>query len=141
MGDLAVVVLLLVLALAPFVVVSAVLRRREAVRGARSSTVALTVDEFGVRRELADGRREEVDWGEISEVDVYRTDRGPHGVAGGMVMLSGDATRGCLVPLDHLESSGLVEALQQLPGFRLDSFTEALTAEPPSQLTVWRRGS
>lgn len=136
----AITFLLICAAIAPFVIARAVLRNRAAQRTARAATVELHVDEFGVGRGLADGREERVDWSEITEVEVYRTKDGPHGKAGGMVMLAGDATRGCLVPIDHLETPGLMEAITRLPGFDSRLLHEALEAEPPSQLVVWHRG-
>jgi hypothetical protein len=126
--------------IAPIAILRGVMRNRDTQRKARSATVDLTVDEFGVRRALADGREEGVDWTEIEEVEVYRTKSGPHGDAGGMVMLSGDEARGCLVPLDRLDTPGLIESLTRLPGFDMRLLQEALEAEPPRQLVVWHRG-
>jgi hypothetical protein len=137
---LATFVLVLIL-VAPIAILMAVWRNRGVQREARSATVVFRVDEFGVRRELADGREEGVDWNELTEVEVYRTETGPHGKAGGMVMLSGDATHGCLVPLDRLDTDGLLEGLTRLPGFDVRLFHEAIEALPPRQLVVWRRDS
>lgn len=134
------VVVLLVL-VAPIAIFVAVMRNRGLQREVRSATVDLRVDEFGVRRELADGRTEEVDWGEVQEVSVLVADRGPHRRSGGVVVLYGDEARGCLVPLDRVGDSGLLEALARLPGFRTELFVEALGAKPVVQTTVWTRGS
>jgi len=127
-------------AIAPFAIARAVIRNRAAQRSARAATIELIVDEFGVRRGLADGREEGIDWSEILEVEVYRTKTGPHGKVGGMGMLAGDATRGCLVPIDRLGTPGLMEAVTRLPGFDTRLLQEALQAEPPTQLVVWHRG-
>ena len=132
---------LLVLCAIPVIVVLGVHRKREVEREDRSATIDLRVDEFGVWRDLADGRQEGVDWAAINEVEVYRTTQGPHGKVGGMVLLCGDETSGCLVPLDHMGQTGLVEGLTRLPGFDIRLLTEAMELEPPNQLTVWRRGS
>ncbi len=134
-------VLLALVAVAPILIVLAVMRRREVERASRSATVELRVDEFGVRRELGDGRTEEIDWTEVTEVEVFRTTHGPHGPAGGMVMLSGDSTRGSLVPLDRVEDSGLLEKLSLLPGFSIRGMAEALASDPPARVVVWRRDS
>ena len=124
---------------APFAIAIAVIRNRTQRRLLRSATVALTVDEYGVRRELADGRTEAVDWTDLREVEVYRTNEGPHGPVGGMVLLGGDDTSGCLVPIDRVGEAGLVEALSRLPGFDVRTFSEALVAPPPVEIVVWRR--
>jgi hypothetical protein len=134
-------VLLLFVLMAPVVIVLAVSRNRRIVRGIRSATVDLRVDEFGVSRRMADEREESVEWVDVTEVEVYRLDKGPHGAAGGLVMISGDETSGCLVPLDRIDDCGLIEGLQRLPGFRVESFVDALQAEVPSQLLVWRKDS
>lgn len=110
------------------------LRRWEAGR-----TVRVEVGAHGVRRELADGRHEEVRWDEVVEVDVVLARRGPHSESGGVAVLFGDAKRGVLVPLDQLESSGLAEGLTRLPGFRMEQLTEALSQEAPARTTCWAR--
>lgn len=126
---------------APIAVIMGVRRNRALQQEIRSATVDLVVDEFGIRRSVANGREEEVDWTEVTEVEVYRTATGPHGKAGGLLMVSGDETRGVLVPLDQLSSAGLVEGLSRLPGFDVRLLTEAVEALPPCQLVVWRQGS
>lgn len=118
--------LVLMVWLAPLAIVFAVARNRGRQREIRASTVDLRVDDFGVHRELADGRVEEVDWSEIREVSVVHTRRGPHRVAGGMVVLYGSATRGCIVPLDLVADSGVVEGLSRLPGFDVRRLADAL---------------
>ncbi len=109
-------------------------------RHSAAATVAVQVDSVGVRREMADGRTEAVDWHEVCEVEVYRTDTGPHGTAGGFLLLGKDAATGCLLPIDHLDPA-VVEALSMLPGFRLQALTEVLDSPPPRQAVVWRRES
>ena len=103
-----------VVTLVVLVVLAAASRHRRTVGG---TTVAVVADEDGVRRELADGRREEVAWDEVVQVDVFTTRVGPHKASGGAVVLFGTATRGCIVPLDRLSGSGLLEHIHRLPGF------------------------
>lgn len=125
--------LVLLLWIAPIAVVVGIARNRGRQRRLRSATVELTVDAFGVRRALADGREEAVDWGEVREVTLVHARKGPHGAAGGMIVLYGDATRGCVVPLDRAESSGLLEALSRLPGFDVRVLSDALRATSGTQ--------
>lgn len=122
--------------LAPIAIVVAIARNRGRQRTLRSATVELVVDERGVRRGLADGREEAVDWDEVREVDVVRTTKGPHGAAGGMVVLYGDETRGCIVPLDRAESSGLLEMVTRLPELDVRRLSAALTG-PRGTHEVW----
>jgi hypothetical protein len=131
--------LAVVLLLGPIFVVLAVLRNQKRLSLIRSETVELQVDAFGVRRILADGRAEGVDWGEVTEVEVLRAKSGPHKDSGGVVIVAGDEETGCLVPLDRLEDSGLAAMLQQLPGFESHRLTQAVLAEPPSRTSCWVR--
>jgi hypothetical protein len=114
------------LAAAAVVAVAVVNRRREQ----RATTVEVVADAEGVRRVLADGRREEVTWSEVTEVDVFTTRAGPHRASGGAVVLFGDAERGCIVPLDRLAASGLLDHVHRLAGFDSRRVVEAV-AEPP----------
>jgi hypothetical protein len=125
----------------PPIVFLAVARNQGRLSALRSVTVDLSVDEFGVRRELADGRQEVVDWTELTEVEVLTARTGPHRAAGGVVILAGDDSRGCLVPIDRVHESGLVEGLQRLPGFDVRRFVEALTAKPPRRTSCWQKAS
>jgi hypothetical protein len=132
-------VIIVLLLIAPIAVFAAVMRNRGLQRQVRAATAELKVDEFGVRRELADGRQEEIDWVEVEEVSVLVTNRGPQAPSGGVIVLWGDDTRGCLVPIDRADESGLLEALPRLPGFDSRLLAEALAQEPVSQVVVWRR--
>lgn len=129
-----VVVLLLV---GTAVVVPAATRAAAQRRWQAAGTARLEVGPLGVRRELLDGRVEEVHWDEIVEVDVVVASTGPHGASGGVVVLYADGERGCLVPIDRLASSGVLEQLSRLPGFRVERLTAALDAAPPSHTTCW----
>jgi len=127
--------------LGPFFVLIGVLRNQKRVAALRSATAELKVDEFGVRRVLADGREEGVDWPDVTEVEVLTSNSGPHGDAGGVVIVSGDETHGCLVPINRLQDSGLAEALTRLPGFDSSRLMEALVAKPPTRTVCWNRAS
>jgi hypothetical protein len=131
----------LLLVMSPVVVFLAVSRNQSRSSVLRSETVTLDVDEFGAVRVLADGRREEVSWSELTEVEVVTAKAGPHAAYGGVVVLGGDEQRGCLVPLDRIESSGLVGQLQMLPGFDLGRLVTAVEEKPPARVTVWSKPS
>ena len=118
---------LLVLVLVAITAVSVARRHRTH----RSTTVEVAADATGVRRVLADGRREEVSWPEVREVDVFTTRVGPHTASGGAVVLYGDASRGCIVPLDRLAESDLMAHLHRLPGFDPASLVAALGERRP----------
>jgi hypothetical protein len=133
--------LILLLLIAPVAIFVAVMRNRGLQREVNASTVSLRIDEFGVHRELGDGRTEDVDWSEVQEVSVMVTNKGPHRRSGGVVVLWGNESRGCLVPIDRAGDSGLFEALPHLPGFNSHLLVEALAAKAPSQVVVWKRES
>jgi hypothetical protein len=115
----------------------AVLRNQRRIAAERSSTVQLHVDGLGVRRVLADGREEGLDWSELTEVEVLTAKHGPHGRYGGVIILSGDEERGCLVPIDQLDTSGVLEALTRLPGFDVRRLTAAMEESPPKLTSCW----
>lgn len=123
------------------IVFLAVLRNQSKRAALRSETVDLHVDEFGARRELADGRQEQVDWIQLTEVEVLTAATGPYRGNGGVVILAGDAEKGCLVPIDTVGPSGLVDRLARLPGFDVNLFAEALQKKAPARTTCWRRAS
>ncbi len=127
------------LVLTPIFVVVGVSRNQKRVATLRASTVELRADEFGVRRTLADGREEGVDWVDVTEVEVLTAKTGPHAASGGVVIVSGDEEHGCLVPIDRLEDSGVAEALTHLPGFDSRRLLEALTLKPPKRTVCWSR--
>lgn len=95
----------------------------------RATTVEVVAGAEGVRRVLADGRTEEIHWPEVTEVDVFTTRVGPHRAGGGAVVLYGNAERGCIVPLDLLAESRLLDHLHHLPGFDPATVVDAL-ADP-----------
>jgi hypothetical protein len=101
----------------------------------RATTVEVVAGEEGVRRVLADGRTEEIHWSEVTEVDVFTTRVGPHRAGGGAVVLYGDAERGCIVPLDLLAESGLMNHVHRLPGFDPATVVDAL-ADPRQEAGV-----
>lgn len=125
------------LLLVPAVIIA--IARNEARRSReRAATVTLQVTAGGVQRELADGRQEGVAWQDVEVVEVLRASMGPHKATGGVVVLGAGPEQGCLVPIDRIGESGLVEALSRLPGFDLRAFTAALESRPPSRTVVWR---
>lgn len=121
--------LFLVILISPVVVLIAVNRNHRRSVALRSATVSISADADGARRTLADGRQEEITWEEVTEVDVFTTRVGPHKSAGGAVVLYGDESRGCVVPLDQLEASGLLVYISRLPGFDLNRLIGAVTRD------------
>jgi len=111
-----------------FFLVIAVVRKEGERRAFLASTDRLDVTSMGVERDLVDGRTERISWDEVTMVEVVLAAHGPHKAAGGVLMLTGDVERGCLIPLDALGSSGVVSWLSQLPGFDMARLTKALEA-------------
>jgi hypothetical protein len=136
-NNLALLIAVVVLCL-PAVVI-AVLRNEGRRSRDRMAASLVRVDVLGVRRELPDGRVEAVDWDEVEVVEVVRASVGPHAASGGVVLVGGPGERGCLVPLDRAQSSGLLVALDRLPGFRRSDWEAAALMRAPSRTEVWRR--
>lgn len=137
MSGIAWVVLVPVL-LVPAVIIAVL--RNEGRRGrSRADAAVVRVDVTGVRRDLADGRVEEIWWSEVLEVEVLRASLGPHKASGGVVLIGGPGERGALVPLDRVGSTGLLGHLGGLAGFDRSAFDAALAARAPSRTVVWQR--
>jgi hypothetical protein len=120
-------------------VIIAVLRNEGRLSRQRAASSVVRVDALGVRRELPDGRLEQVHWDEVEVVEVVRASFGPHAASGGVVLVGGPDERGCLVPLDRAQSSGLLLALDRLPGFSRARWEQAALQRAPSRTEVWRR--
>jgi len=129
----------LVLFLAPLFVTLAVLRNHQRRVSSRAATVELVADGFGIRRVMADGREEGVDWSDVNEVEVVTAKKGPHGAYGGVVMIGDGDEHGVLVPFDRLEDTGALAALTTLPRFPMPAFIDAMQLDPPSRTLVWTR--
>lgn len=106
-------------------------RRREAAR-----TVDLSVDNWGVKRWLADGRYEEVAWSELDEVRGVTLPKGPWDNRLRFV-LDGGGERGCIVAGDLAEESGLITRLAALPGFDHRGLAEFLDGDRPGTRVLW----
>jgi hypothetical protein len=132
--------LVLLVCLSPIFIAISVSRNRRRQRAILSATVDLAVDASGAQRTLADGRTESVAWDEVTEVDVFTTRVGPHEAAGGAVVLYGDDTRGCIIPLDKVGESGLFDHVHRLPDFDFNAFVDALTAAAAGPRTIDRSG-
>jgi hypothetical protein len=107
-------------------------------RRAAAATVSFEADARGVRRELADGRREEVRWDEVGEVRVITLPRGPWGERV-RIVLDGGGERGCIVPWDVAEDGGLPKEIHRLRGFDLQRLFAAVEGSKPGNEVLWRR--
>jgi hypothetical protein len=133
-------VAVLVVSLGLFAFALAHARRTRAARQAAASTVKLEVDSWGVKRWLADGRYEEVSWGELREVRVVTLPKGPWDDRLRFV-LDGGGERGCIVPLDVAEDSELLASLGALSGFDHRGLAEAIESTRTGNQVLWVRTS
>jgi hypothetical protein len=117
----------------------AVRRNDRKQREVAATTVEVEVDDEGVARCLADGRREEVRWDELVEVEVFTTEIGVHRDDGVVLVLAGEGERGCLVPSRLAVQHGVIERLHALPGFDGRRLVAAMERPPPSRTTCWER--
>jgi len=101
---------------------------------ARSRTVS--VDDTGVRRQLADGTEEAVTWIELASVMVRVIPDGPWN-EDVFFMLVGNDGKGTAVPSGDPAADALIERLQALPGFDNEKFIEAMTTDADQAYVVW----
>jgi hypothetical protein len=128
----------LVLFVGGFAALMAIARHQRADRRARAATVAFVVDEWGVRRSLADGRYEEVGWDELQEVRATTLPKGPWDERIRFI-LDGGGERGCIVAADTADEGGLVPRLAALPGFDHRQLAEVLDKPKTGTVVLWRR--
>lgn len=103
-------------------------------RNAQSRHV--TVDDTGVRRQLADGSEESVTWEELSSVVVRVMPEAPW-KEDVFLMLAGSDGRGTAIPSGDPAADALIERLQTLPGFDNERFIEAMTTDADEAYVVW----
>lgn len=121
-----------------FAALVAVARHQRAERRAAAATVSFIVDDWGVRRSLADGRYEEVSWEELQEVRATTLPRGPWDERLRFI-LDGGGERGCIVAYDVADSGGLVPAMAALPGFDHRRLAEVLDKPRTGTVVLWQR--
>ena len=130
--------LLLLIATVVFLVLLARARHERAARRAAAATTDLNVDDWGVKRWMADGRYEEVSWEELQEVRALTLPKGPWDTRLRLVF-DGGGERGCIVPIEVAEQYGLLGELWRLPGFDHRQLTEILDEERTGQQVLWSR--
>src|SRR5262249_40434674 len=117
-------------------------RRVRARRTAAAATVAFTVDDWGGRRTLADGRHEELGWGEVQKGEVLTPPKRRWGDPVRFVLYGSEELRGCIVPRPVAESEGLVPALTRLPGVTPRELADVLEGTPaPGTRVLWERAA
>jgi hypothetical protein len=121
-----------------FAALVAVARHQRADRRAAAATVSLIVDDWGVRRSLADGRYEEVSWDELKEVRATTLPRGPWDERLRFI-LDGGGERGCIVAYDVADQGGLVPAIAALPGFDHRRLADVLDKPKTGTVVLWQR--
>lgn len=100
----------------------------------------ITVDEDGVRRQLADGNEESVTWTNLSEVAIRTTPEGPW-KEDVFFLLVKEGGGGCAVPAGHPSADALMGRLQSMPGFDNDAFVEAMTTLDDGLFVIWQRSA
>jgi len=98
---------------------------------------SVSVDDIGVRRQLADGSEESVTWADLSAVVIRVIPEGPW-KEDVFLMLAGADGTGTAVPSGDPAADALIERLQSLPGFDNDKFVEAMTTDADEAYVVWK---
>lgn len=97
----------------------------------------IEMDDTGVRRLAGGAVAEQVTWADLAGVEIVTTSAGPfsddvfwllHSAAGG----------GVAVPSEQAPE-GLLDRLQQLPGFDDSAVIEAMGSTGDARFTCWRR--
>src|SRR5688572_29049694 len=96
------------------------------------------IDDLVVRRELGDGRIEEVAWKDLVEVQIVTTDEGPF-VDDVFFLLVGSNDAGVCVPQGAPGSEPLLERLQALPDFDNGEVIRAMGCSENARFVCWKR--
>jgi hypothetical protein len=98
----------------------------------------IVIDDRGVRRDLGDGSREELEWRSLVEVQIVTTDEGPF-VDDVFFLLVGADGKGCCVPQGAEGSGPLLERLQALPGFDNGQVIAAMGCSENARFVCWKK--
>ncbi len=104
----------------------------------RPARERIVVDDWGVRREIPDGTREEVAWADLVEVQIVTTDEGPF-VDDVFFLLAGAGGKGCCVPQGAPGSEPLLDRLQKLPGFDNAKVIDAMGCSENARFVCWKK--
>jgi len=96
------------------------------------------IDDRVVRRELGDGKIEEVAWEDLVEVQIVTTDEGPF-VDDVFFLLAGRDGTGVCVPQGAPGSEPLLDRLQHLPNFDNDQVIQAMMCSQNARFVCWKK--
>lgn len=99
---------------------------------------AILIDDRGVRRDLGNGKSEDVAWSNLVEVQIVTTDEGPWLDDVFFLLVGGDGT-GCCVPQGAPGSETLLERLQALPNFDNQKVIEAMGSVESARFVCWKK--
>lgn len=94
-----------------------------------------TLDDQGVRRDLG-ATVEQVAWDDLVRVSILTTDEGPL-CEDFFWVLQGAGGTGCVVPMGDAQRVGLLQRLQQLPGFDSEAVIAASTSTEHATFVCW----
>jgi len=97
------------------------------------------IDDLVVRRELGDGKIEEVAWEDLVEVQIVTTDEGPF-VDDVFFLLAAHDGTGVCVPQGAPGSETLLERLQKFPNFDNGEVIRAMACSDNARFVCWKKG-
>jgi hypothetical protein len=89
---------------------------------------------------LPNGKREEVEWSKLEKIVVRNTNEGTWANDSWLILIGTKKSKqGCVVPRRADNFSALLERVQALPGFDLDT-CQRVMAETSPDAVCWERG-
>jgi hypothetical protein len=98
----------------------------------------ITVDDTGVERLQASGRREHVAWPDLAAITIMTADAGPPREDAFFMLAHRDGRTGCAIPCEKGSAIHLLEWLQCLPGFDNQTFIRAMASSEQNLFACWR---
>ena len=100
---------------------------------------SVEVDDFSVRRHLANGKTEEARWEHLAEVTIMTNDRGPFEDDAFWVLIEEDGQSGCVIPISIPEAEVILDTVQKLPGFDNEKLIKAMSSAQNNQFILWKK--
>lgn len=113
--------------------------RTKKLRSSRSQTTALIANASTCRRELVDGRVEEVSWSNVTEIEVVVSENETPDGATAFLLIAESSTKGVLVPLGVGLDEPVWSPLDALSPSLVASIRSAASQALPARRTVWMR--
>ena len=101
------------------------------------SLYTITINDSSVRYDFPNGQHQEIQWSDLTQVDIQTTDEGPMLPDVFWVLIGTHAK--CVIAQGAAGEQALVERLQRLPHFHNNQLINAMSSTSSQRFVCWRR--